>query len=708
VKFPTIILKANNKIFFFIWIAFFLFTFPNPDLLSKEIVLQQKEILILDQFDPEKIPDPITNPQSYQWKEISNDYFLDSGEMGRTYIVRFRVPDLNKYQNPAFYIPKNGFAISIFSNNEKIFSFADRSQFQAGKFMGWPTHICKFDKSKLGEYFYFVVYTEMKIIFPTISIEEENILLQNLFVENLPAYFTVSVSYFLGLGFLIAFFIKRQDWMYFSLFLFFISIGTWLFNINPIAHYIIPHSPNRLKVEYFSLYIAPIGAILFLESIILSRTEIILRTIRYFYIVYVMISFFLDQLGIYPLWKTLFPFDITLLFSSLLYTSIIIYSSFKGKWEAKILSVGIVTLVIFAVHDVLVVIGVFNIYSALQMHWGVLSFILAMSGVAIYRIYLMNWHIKRYSQELEEKNIILKLMNEEKEEMNQTLEIKVVERTQEIYEMMEKIKELKVQQDADYFLTTLIEKPLCKIINESHLISVETFTRQKKSFEFRGKKWELGGDIIIVSNLFFHSPDDRYVFFFNGDAMGKSMQGAGGAIVAGTAINNILNRSLESGDPLLKKPDIWLQDVHKELDAIFKTFDGSMLLSCTLGLVREKDGHVLFFNAEHPYTILYKDCKAEFIEKSIELYKLGAGLRQNFRLESLFLNPGDTILIGSDGKDDIEILENDSYYKINQEEDLILRIVQDSNADLQEIIKNLEKIGRFTDDVSLLKIHYKR
>ncbi len=133
-----------------------------------------------------------------------------------------------------------------------------------------------------------------------------------------------------------------------------------------------------------------------------------------------------------------------------------------------------------------------------------------------------------------------------------------------------------------------------------------------------------------------------------------------------------------------------------------------MLLSCTLGLVREKDGHVLFFNAEHPFTILYRDDQAEFIEKSIELYKLGAGPRLNFHLESLYLKPGDTILIGSDGKDDIEILENNSYYKINQEENLILQVVQKSKANLKEIIENLEQIGRFTDDISLLKIHYKR
>ncbi|MCB1178815.1 MAG: serine/threonine-protein phosphatase [Leptospiraceae bacterium] len=334
-----------------------------------------------------------------------------------------------------------------------------------------------------------------------------------------------------------------------------------------------------------------------------------------------------------------------------------------------------------------------------------------MSGVAIYRIYIMNWHMRMYSKELEEKNIILKLINEEKdnlnndlEDLNRNLEIKVVERTQEIFDMMEKIKTLKVQQDADYFLTTLIEKPLCKINNDSKIIHVDTFTRQKKAFEFRNKKWELGGDISIVSNLHFSSFDDKYIFFFNGDAMGKSMQGAGGAIVAGTAIHNILNRAYARKRPVRKKPDVWLNEVYNELDSVFRTFEGSMLMSGVIGLIREKTGEVLLINAEHPLSILYKDNRASFIEDSITLHKMGAPIDTEFKMERFNLNKGDSLIIGSDGKDDLELFQENGKLIMNEKETLILEFVEEGKGDLKEIISVIDKRANIIDDISLLKI----
>ena len=43
--------------------------------------------------------------------------------------------------------------------------------------------------------------------------------------------------------------------------------------------------------------------------------------------------------------------------------------------------------------------------------------------------------------------------------LNKNLEKKVEERTRELQESLQKIQELKTQQDADYFLTTLLLKP---------------------------------------------------------------------------------------------------------------------------------------------------------------------------------------------------------------------------------------------------------
>ncbi|MBK6605036.1 MAG: SpoIIE family protein phosphatase [Leptospiraceae bacterium] len=132
----------------------------------------------------------------------------------------------------------------------------------------------------------------------------------------------------------------------------------------------------------------------------------------------------------------------------------------------------------------------------------------------------------------------------------------------------------------------------------------------RKRFQFKNRNSELGGDICITGNLRFGNGKDRYIFFFNGDAMGKSMQGAGGAIVAGTVVNSILARSARNNKIQKISPREWITETYLELNGVFNTFDGSMLMSCACGVINEKTGQMWYFNAEHPW------------ELSIEMEKL--------------------------------------------------------------------------------------
>ncbi|MCP5502840.1 MAG: SpoIIE family protein phosphatase [Leptospiraceae bacterium] len=294
------------------------------------------------------------------------------------------------------------------------------------------------------------------------------------------------------------------------------------------------------------------------------------------------------------------------------------------------------------------------------------------------------------------------------EELNETLEMKVVARTKEVIEKMEEINALNIQQNGDYFLTSLIEKPLSTNFNKSRFIRTEVYIEQKKKFEFRRRNGELGGDIVITGNLRFYNKENRYIFFINGDAMGKSMQGAGGAIVAGTAINNILSRSAKGDRVLQISPDEWMYKFYKELDDIFRTFNGSMLISVVCGLVRESSGEMYLFNAEHPSTVLLRDGLAVFLEKQFDMRKLGTTIDDlPFQLESFCLNPGDILICGSDGRDDLNIsTEKSLYKKINEDETLFLRSVEKSKGSLEELVRFLKETGDLTDDLSLIKVHY--
>jgi len=288
----------------------------------------------------------------------------------------------------------------------------------------------------------------------------------------------------------------------------------------------------------------------------------------------------------------------------------------------------------------------------------------------------------------------------------ETLEEKVEERTREVTQKMEEIQALKVQQDGDYYLTSLIEKPLVTNWNKSTLVTTDFYIDQKKKFSFRNRSSELGGDICITGNLRFGSDAVRHVVFMNGDAMGKSMQGAGGAIVLGTAMNNIMARSAGQDRILNITPAEWLKEAFEELHKLFLTFDGLMMASAVLGVINEQTGRMWFFNAEHPWMAVYRNGKAEFIEKELMLRKLGSPSEFTFLVQEFQLLPGDILIAGSDGRDDVDLSPESDVRRINEDETLFLRHVESASGDLDRIVERVYSTGALTDDFSLMRIGF--
>ncbi len=296
------------------------------------------------------------------------------------------------------------------------------------------------------------------------------------------------------------------------------------------------------------------------------------------------------------------------------------------------------------------------------------------------------------------------------EDHRDNLEVKVQERTSELRTALVEVSRLKEQQDADYYLTTFLFKPLCINRNSSKFIKTEFFLKQKKEFSFRNKRGEIGGDICITDNILFREPNGethRYLFATNADAMGKSIQGAGGAIVYGTAINTILATSTAGERVLESTPREWLMRMYKELHNIFLSFDGSMLVSGVFLLLNEHTGKAYYMNAEHPWAISYRDNKAEFIENDLMLRKLGADIPDHpLTVKEFTFSPGDVLIFASDGRDDIILQEarDGENRVINEDENAILRVIQKSEGDIEKAVEALQTLGGLSDDLSMVRI----
>ena len=276
-----------------------------------------------------------------------------------------------------------------------------------------------------------------------------------------------------------------------------------------------------------------------------------------------------------------------------------------------------------------------------------------------------------------------------------------------INDTLTKVSELKNQQDADYFLTSLLIKPLGVNTAKNGNVNVESYVKQKKSFSFR--KWDtaIGGDLNIAHKI--KLQERTYTVFLNSDAMGKSMQGAGGALVLGAVFNSILERTRLTSNLKGTYPERWLKNCFVELHKVFSTFDGSMLISLVMGLVDDTNGLVYYLNAEHPRTILLRNHKARFLDATRYYYrKLGTqGVQGSIQISLFQMEAGDKLILGSDGRDDIILpSENEEEERINEDENLILQVVEQANGNLGKIHNILLENGELKDDLSLLGVSY--
>ncbi len=288
------------------------------------------------------------------------------------------------------------------------------------------------------------------------------------------------------------------------------------------------------------------------------------------------------------------------------------------------------------------------------------------------------------------------------------LEDRVRERTRELEQTLERVQELKLQQDGDYFLTALLIKPLSANSVRSETVQLEFLTEQKKKFSFRRWEEELGGDICSAHSI--RLSGRNYTVFVNADAMGKSVQGAGGALVFGAVFESLMERTRVVAAFKEQSPERWLKNAFIELHKVFESFDGTMLISLVLGLIEDDTGMLYFVNAEHPHPVLYTRGEARFLGMDEMLRKLGWTLmnKPRFKIQTHQLLPGDVLLVGSDGRDDLQIAENESGGRvINEDETLFLELVRRANGDLAELSRLIHAQGELTDDLSLIRIIYR-
>ncbi|MCB1318060.1 MAG: tetratricopeptide repeat protein, partial [Leptospiraceae bacterium] len=105
---------------------------------------------------------------------------------------------------------------------------------------------------------------------------------------------------------------------------------------------------------------------------------------------------------------------------------------------------------------------------------------------------------------------------------------------------------------------------------------------------------------------------------------------------------------------------------------------------------------------------LYRNGKAEFIEDTLSFRKLGTpGVQGNIFIRALQMEPGDVLIAGSDGRDDIRMENPDGTTTVSDDEFAFLAHVETGDGLLEPIVESLKKQGELTDDLSLIRVAYR-
>lgn len=279
---------------------------------------------------------------------------------------------------------------------------------------------------------------------------------------------------------------------------------------------------------------------------------------------------------------------------------------------------------------------------------------------------------------------------------------------------LEEIRALKQAQDGDYFLTARLVNPFMQQSGDAldARVVADFLVRQKKRFAFKKWKGEIGGDYCKLDKITLS--EKEYVFFINADAMGKSLQGAGGVLVLASAFSALLERARTEPEGL--QPEEWLGRTVGELNKLFLSFDGAMLVSLAMGLLDAATGTVYYVNLEHPRAVLVRDGKPSFFEPEMHGRKLGTSdIPIDFYLTVTQMFPGDTLLIGSDGRDDVVLEGQQESHAddpergeryINYDENRFLELVALHGTDIRTLERAIEQEADLVDDLSLLSLNY--
>ncbi|NOZ86326.1 MAG: diguanylate cyclase [Deltaproteobacteria bacterium] len=332
----------------------------------------------------QKVAEPDGQPVR-GWSVTSKPY-LPPGRNGNKLVWFRTILPYFGGRAPSLFIHSVDLTFEMYLDGKLIYKFGCLDQNGHGKFSGWPWHLIRLPADFGGKSVAFRVWSDsddMGLVGKIILGNETRILKKIVFAD-LDQLILVLLFFFSGGLFLLLSLGNKERLASLSISLFSIIMGIYTLTQTNSRQLLVDYPMFWIYVNLGSLYIVPVPLSLFISRTYGSRYKRIMQILAISFLTYAAASVSMSALGIVSFPDTIRPFNIMELLGLAVMLIISITSLSKGNPDAKIFTLGLVGIGVFAIRDIILSWNSVSFHPL--SHWGIFIFLLSMGLILRRRI----------------------------------------------------------------------------------------------------------------------------------------------------------------------------------------------------------------------------------------------------------------------------------------------------------------------------------
>ncbi|MGK0289855.1 MAG: signal transduction histidine kinase [bacterium] len=378
-------------------------------------------------FDKKGIPVWTYQKSAKDWKSIKFPSNPPKRNGRNNVWYRVTLPE-GSWRDPTLFIFSIDLIAEVYLDQKKIYQYGTFDKNGKGKFVGWPWHMLELPKKFSGKTLYFRVYSD----YPDIGLWGQVIIASRyehvlkMFGDDWDRIFISMLLFFLAIGSLVFFLVRRQgtEKLYLSVFMF--SQGIVIFCQTQVRLLVWYEPIPYMYIRAGAYFLLPVFLGLFIQKILGKGFFRLLQWTWVAHFLFFLGAMIFPLMGWVNLSSTYVGFDAILLVSICIFTFHAAIGMYRKQMNAKPLFISFLIMGGFIVYDMLTAHAILN-WTPQLWHLGSLLFAISLVFIPVQNFMQVHNQLQIYSVELEEKS-------KELEALNSSLEEKVTQRTKELTE----------------------------------------------------------------------------------------------------------------------------------------------------------------------------------------------------------------------------------------------------------------------------------